>query len=46
VEKIIIEKNLQLEKTVNRCNDMKKDYYKDMLRMINIASDQNEYSKL
>ena len=46
VEKIIEENNLQLEKTVNRCNDFKKNYHKDILRMINMASDQNEYSKL
>jgi len=46
VEKIIERNNLELEKTVNRCNDIRKDYHKDILRMINIASDNKEYTKL
>ena len=46
VEKIIERNNLELEKTVNRCNDIRKDYHKDILRMINIASDDKEYTKL
>jgi hypothetical protein len=45
-EKIIERNNLELEKTVNRCNDIRKDYHKDILRMINIASDNKEYTKL
>lgn len=45
VDKIIERDNLMLEKTVNSCNNFKKNYHKDILRMINIASDNKDYKK-